>query len=268
MKRLMKFLLTAAAAMCLLTACGRDNGPLEVYTLDGTEESVASLDNILAEGEAILTSIDAPTDTAAQAGLELSHTYHYRQMEDPAEMAARYISVLRAEQGFTPIDSESRQLAEEPNLETLTGSMTLARKLETSDDSKKLFRVIVGWSEYAVAIQVAQVDGRILPPPEPEKEAEEEASRPTSMMEQMEFFDTLNPEKLGLVGNDMNDYKVYPQQGWVLVDGISCREIRVYLENASDGANVYMGTYFLSSDLETMFKRESSGKIVVVEDFK
>ena len=268
MKRLMKFLLTAAAALCLLTACGGDDGPLEAYTLDGTEESVASLDSILAEGEAVLTSIDAPTDAAAQAGLALSHTYHYRQMEDPAAMAARYISVLRAEQGFTPIDSENRRLAEEPNLETLSGSMTLAKALESSDDAKKLFRVIVAWSEYAIGIQVAQVDGRILPAPQPEKEEEAAASKPTSMMEQMEFFDNLNPEKLGLVGNDMSDYTVYPQQGWVLVDGNYCREIRVYLENVSDGANVYMGTYFLSSDLERMYKKESTGKLVVVEDFK
>ena len=215
-----------------------------------------------------MTSIDAPTDAAAQAGLELSHTYHYKQMEDPAELAARYIRLLRAEQGFTPIDGESRKLAEEPDLETLTGSMTLAKKLETSDDTKKLLRVIVGWSEYALAVQVAQVDGRILPPPEPEKEPVDSVAQPTSMMEQLDFFKGLNPEKLGMVGNDMNDYLVYPQQGWVLVDGISCREIVVYMKDARDGSNVLMGTFFLSSDLEHMYKKLDSGSLVVVDNFQ
>ena len=268
MKRLIKFLLSIGAALCLLTACGGDEGPLEVYTLGEGEGSptVVALDTILAEGEAVLTSIDAPTDVAVQAGLQLSHTYHYRQMEDPAALAARYIGLLRGEQGFTPIDKENRQLAEEPDLETLSGELILGKKMETSDDTRKIYRVIVGWSEYAVAVQVAQADGRILPPPEPEKEAAEAAPQPTSMMEQLEFFKGLDPEKLGMVGNDMNDYMVYPQQGWVLVDGISCREIMVYLADAKRGDNVYMGTFFLSSDNRNMYKKTDSG-IVALADF-
>ena len=271
MKRLIKFLLTAGAALCLLTACGGGETALEVYTLDESGESVVALDSILAEGEAMLTSIDAPTDEAAQAGLELSHTYHYRQMEDPSALAARYISVLRTAQGFEPIDDQNRQLADEPDLETLTGSMILARKMETSDSTRKLFRVIVGWSEYAVAVQVAQVDGRILPPPEPESESEDEpggVTQATSISEQVEYFNGLDPAKLGLEGSDMSEYMVYPKQGWVLVDGISCREIMVYQTDASDGTNAYVGTYFLSSDLEHMYRKESAGNLVVVDDFK
>lgn len=272
MKRLIKFLLIAGTALCLLTACNKETA-LEVYTLDDSGESVVALDSILAEGEAMLASIDAPTDEAAQAGLSLSHTYHYRQMEDPTALAVRYINVLRTEQGFEPVDDQNRQLAEEPDLDTLSGSMILARKIETSDSTRKLFRVIVGWSEYAVAVQVAQVDGRILPPPEPEEDSSDAAagggvSQATSMVEQLDYFNGLNPEKLGLVGSDMNDYTVYPQQGWVLVDGISCREIMVYSTDAVDGTNVYMGTYFLSSDLEHMYKKESAGNIVAIEDFK
>lgn len=272
MRRITKFLLAAGASVCVLTACGGGGSePLEVYTLGGEDgASVVALDSVLMEGEAIMTSIDAPTDAATQAGLDLSHTYHYRQMEDPAALAARYIGVLRGEQGFTPIDGQNRQLAEEPDLETLTGSVTLAKKLEAEGDAKKLFRVVVGWSEYAVAVQVSQADGRILPPPEPETEdaGTGEISQPTTMMEQLEFFNGLNPEKLGLVGNDMSDYMVYPQQGWVLVDGISCREIMVYLADAQDGSNVYMGTYFLSSDLQNMYKKQESGSLVAVQDFK
>lgn len=264
MKRLIKFLLAAGAALCLLTACGGKEETLEVYTL-GENDTVVALDSILGEGEAILASIDAPTDEAAQAGLEMSHTYHYRQMEDPAALAARYIGVLRAEQGFTVVDELNQQIEEEPDLETLIGSVILAKAAETTDDAKKLFRVIVGWSEYAVGVQVAYVNGRILPPPEP---VVEEAPQPTSMMEQMDFFNTLNPERLGLTGNDMSDYTVFPQQGWVLVDGISCRELDVYLRDAREGTNVFMGKYFLSSDLEYMFQMDSSGSIIPLQNFK
>jgi len=271
MKRLLKFLLIAGAAVCLLTACNKEEA-LEVYTLGESGETVVALDSILDEGEAILASIDAPTEEATEAGLAVSNTYHYRQMEDSSVLAARYIGVLRTEQGFEPIDEQNRQLAEEPNLETLSGSMTLARKIESEDDARKLFRVIVGWSEYSVAVQVSEAEGRILPPPEPETEAADEAPaggvpQPTSMTEQVEFFNKLNPEKLGLAGTDMNDYAVYAQQGWVLVDGISCRQIMVY-SSGSDGTNVYMGTFFLSSDLQYMFKKESTGSLVAVNDFQ
>lgn len=276
MKRLMKFLLIAGAALFLLTACGGGDDALEVYTLEASGESVVALDSLLAAGEAVMTYVDTPTEAATQAGLNLSHTYRYGQMEDSAALAARYIGVLRDEQGFTPIDDQNQELAEEPNLETLTGSMILAKKLES--DTKKLFRVVVDWSEYALAIQVGEAEGRILPPPEPVKEDSDSsgtgtgvsgpASHPTSMAEQVDYFTTLDPAKLGLDGSDMSAYTVYPQQGRVLVDGISCREIMVYQEDARSGENVYMGTYFLSSDLENMYKKESNGRIVAVKDFK
>lgn len=276
MKRLTKFLLIAGASLCLLTACGGDDA-LEAYTLEESGESVVALDSILDAGEAVMISVDAPTEAATEAGVKPSRTYSYGQMEDSAAVAARYIGVLREEEGFTPIDTLNRQLAKEPNLETLTGAMILARPLES--DSKKLCRVAVGWSEYSLAIQVSEVDGRILPPPEPEPEKTEGAdgtgaaaadlsARPTSMSEQMEYFYTLDPEKLGLEGHDMNDYMAYAQQGRVLVDDISCREIMVYLADARTGENVYVGTYFFSSDLEHMYKKVGDGKIVVVENFK
>lgn len=275
MKKLMKFLLIAGASLCLLTACGGDEEVLEAYTLDGSGETVVAFDSVLNAGEAVMTSVDVPTEMATQAGLELSHTYHYGQMEDPAALAARYIGVLRDEQGFTPVDDQIRQLAEDPNLETLTGSLILAKKTES--DSKKLFRVVVDWSEYAVAVQVAEVAGRIQPPPEPPKEESSDesgtaivgaGSQPTSMPEQIEYFYTLDPAKLGLDGSDMSEYTVYAQQGRVLVDSISCREIMVYRADEQSGQNVYMGTYFISSDLANLYKKLSDGRIVAVENFK
>lgn len=276
MKRLMMLLLIAAASVCLLTACGGGDSALEVYTLEDSGESVVALDSLLDEGEAVMTYVDAPTEAATEAGLGLSRTYRYGQMEDSAALAARYIGVLRDEQGFTPIDDQNRQLAEEPDLETLTGSMILAKKLES--DSKKLFRVTVGWTEYAMAIQVDELEGRILPPPEPIVEKDDSsngsgaggssAPRQTSMSEQMDYFSTLDPSKLGLEGNDMSVYTAYPQQGRVLVDDISCREIMVYREDPRSGENVYVGTFFFSSDLEHMYRKESNGRIVTVENFK
>ena len=66
-----------AAAMCLgvLAGCGSKNKSVAVYQLG--EDQVVSLDSIIDEGEALLTSIDEPTDAALEAGLA-EYTYHYR----------------------------------------------------------------------------------------------------------------------------------------------------------------------------------------------
>ena len=257
--------IAVAAALllaCLLTACGKKDTAPAVYTV-GTDE-VVSLDSIMDEGEALLSSVDSPTEDAIAAGIE-EYTYHYRQIADPAELAAEYISVLRgAEQGFVPTDELNQQLAEEPNLETLTGTVILEKKSaeEPAEGERgKIFRVIVAWSEFAVAIEVSHQSGTILPPPVEEVEQEAPA-QPTGLTEQLEYFNSLRPEDIGLEGDNMADYMVYPKEGWVLVDSYSCRELTVYLEDVRDGTNVYMGTYYLTSDLTQLYRKNSDGSIV------
>ena len=62
MKKQTKVLLLAVLALCLLTACKKENAALEVYTLGESEaDAVVALDTILEEDEAVLASIDAPT---------------------------------------------------------------------------------------------------------------------------------------------------------------------------------------------------------------
>lgn len=269
MKKQTKILLLLLLALCLLSACKKGEETLEVYTLGESEEdAVVALDSILDEGEAILFSIDAPTDQAIAENLEISHTYHYRQMEDPALLAERYIKVLMgAEQGFVAIDAENHRITEEPVTDILAGTVILgkAAAATTEDGGSRILRVVVGWSEYAVAVQVAYVDGRILSPVEPEKEDEPEEAPPTAVSEQKDFFNTLDPKSLGLDGDDMNDYDIYPQHGWVLVDGVSCREILVYLKDVRTAENVYMGSYFLSSDLSRVYQKAEDGQIVQLQ---
>ena len=263
MRKKVGIFLAAALMLGLLSACGEktEQAPA-VYTV-GTDE-VVSLDSIIDEGEALLTSVDSPTAAATEAGLE-AYTYRYGQMEDPALMAAEYIGVLRgSEQGFRVTDQENRMLAEEPDLETLTGTVILEKmsaEEPAEGESKKIFQVVVAWSEFAIAIQVSHQEGTILPPLEEEKE---EPAQPKALMEQLEYFNGLNPEELGLEGDDMADYTVYPKTGWVLVDSFSCRELNVYLEDALSGNNVFMGTFYLSSDLQYLYKRTDDNAIVRV----
>lgn len=269
MKKKTIILLMALMVLCLLSACKKEEDTLEVYSLGESEEdAVVALDSILDEGEAILASIDAPTDAAIAEKLDISHTYHYRKMEDPAALAERYITVLMGtEQGFEQIDTENHRVTDPPVTDVLAGSVILgkAAAATTEDGGSRILRVVVGWSEYAVAVQVSYVNGRILSPvkpEEPEKGKEEESQQPTALSEQLDYFNTLNPGKLGLEGDDMRDYMVYPQQAWVLVDDISCREFNVYLQDIKTATNVYQGTFYLSSDMSTIFQKTEDGQIV------
>ena len=263
MNRKIRIALAMVLLACLLAACSKKQEAPAAYKVG--EDEVVSLDSIIDEGEALLASVEAPTEAAAEAGVE-SYTYHYNQMEDPALMAAEYIGVLRGgEQGFKVTDQENRMLADEPELETLTGTVILEKMsaVEPAEgESKKIFQVVVAWSEFALAIQVSHQEGTILPPLEEETE---EPAQPKALTEQLEYFNGLNPEKLGLEGDDMHDYTVYPKTGWVLVDSFSCRELNIYLEDALDGTNVFMGTFYLSSDLQHLYKRMDDNSIVQME---
>lgn len=270
MKKQTKVLLLAVLALCLLTACKKENAALEVYTLGESEaDAVVALDTILEEDEAVLASIDAPTDQAVTEGLEIHHTYHYRKMHDPAALAARYIALLREEeQGFAVIDGENRKILEEPDTDLLWGTVILGKAAaENEEAGRRILRVIVGWSEYAVAVQVAYVNGSILPPivEKEEEEKTEAAPKPTDIAQQVEYFTSLNPQALGLEGDDMKAYMAFPQQGWVMIDDVSCREISVYRQDAQTATNVLAGTFYLSSDLTHIYKKSDNEQIIPLQ---
>ena len=72
MKKQTKVLLLVLLTLGLLTACKKESS-LEVYDLGESEaDKVVALDSLLYEGEAILFSIDAPTDAAIAESLDIS----------------------------------------------------------------------------------------------------------------------------------------------------------------------------------------------------
>ena len=134
-----------------------------------------------------------------------------------------------------------------------------------TDDAPKIFQVIVSWSEYAVAVQVAQRDGKVLPPYVPEEEESGGYTPPKNLTEQLEYFNSLSPEVLGLPGDSMSEYRVYPADGWVRVNGISCRKMTVYLLELPEETNTYLGAFYLSSDMSQVYKQnDETGAIELV----
>lgn len=267
MKRRSITALTVLLACLLLAGCGKKNESPASYTVG--EDEVVSLDSVMDEGAALLASIETPTSAAIEQGLEI-YTYKYRQAEDPAKLASSYIKVLQGEeQGFVIVDTENRQTEEEPDYERLTGSVILGRAATSKEEDAPAgtFRVIVAWSEFNVAVQVSRQEGTILPPLEPEPEATTGSGDvgATAMSEQLEHFNTLSPSLLGLPGNSMSEYRVYPVDGWVRVNGISCRQLNVYLLDMPESTNTFLGTYYLSSDLQQLYQKTDTGEIISVD---
>ena len=192
---------------------------------------------------------------------------------NPKELSktpADYVKILRGEeQGFTFTDIDNQQLAEEPDLDRVSGSVILAKAsagsdTEGEDAAPMTFRVVVAWSEYAIAIQVSHVAGAIQPPPEPEEE-DTSAPNASSVSEQEEFFKNLSPSVLGLPGASMSEYRLYPVDGWVQVNGYMCRQFNVYLLDMPAETNSFLGTYYISDDLQHLFAVDSDRNIHVVD---
>lgn len=218
-------------------------------------DEVVSLDSVMDEGAAMLTTVEAPTRAALDVGYD-EKTYRYKQAEDPKALALLYIDVLRGEeQGFVLVDAENQMLAEEPDLDRTTGSVYLAKAAVAEEEGADpvTFRVVVVWSEYAIAIQVAHKDGAILPAPEPEPEPDGEVS---NVSEQIEFFENLSPSVLGLPGAEMSEYRLYPMDGWVMVNGYMCRQVNVYLLDMPSETNSLLGMYYISDDMKHLFSRD------------
>ena len=173
------------------------------------------------------------------------------------------------EQGFQVIDRENRRVEEEPVTDVLAGEVFLGKAAvaTTEEGGSRILRVVVGWSEYAVAVQVAYIDGKILPPLKAEEESDEEnnAQGATGLSDQLSYFNDLAPEKLGLDGDSMSEYMTFPQQGWVMVDDIRCRKLNVYRLDEQTAINVFVGTFYLSSDLNQLYKETGDGQVTLLQ---
>lgn len=70
-------------------------------------------------------------------------------------------------------------------------------------------------------------------------------------------FKTIDPAALGLSGEDMSAYEVYPTEKAVPVDGIPCLKITVY-EESSVGTNQPEGTFLMARDGTAMYRLEDN----------
>lgn len=218
------------------------------------EDTVASLDTILEEGEGELLALRTSPEKS-KAEEEGRCTYIY-ELNGAAAVMNRYLDmVLGGEEGFSLVDESYLILEERPELEDAEGALIIARN---SVVEGRVFQLVVGWSEASdnLAVRVSAPEGQLR---KPEKV---EPPKPASLGEQLEQIRGMTPSQLALPGSSMSEYDIYPIEGFVKIDGMDCRRFHIY--EAGDSYSL-AGIIFLSGDQQHVYRMDPVDNSIITE---
>lgn len=272
-------LIGGIAAFLLVISATKLKAP-EVYMLG--EESVPSIDTFMEKGQATLLSIDEPSSHFPDRYL-----FRYENVTDVNTLIQTYCEAITGEEYYFTTTDDTYTQIHEPDLSTPLGEIILVRPAEQEG---KLYRIVLGWAEYVppepaketdseeeeaeeesteetteketpvisnLTVEVANVEGILVetdPPLSEEEQAAAQAQSATSLSDQMEYFTSLSPSVLGLEGESMEAYTVFPLEGMMSVDGSSCRKMHVYQIQEPEMTNSISGVYLITVDLAHIYQ--------------
>ena len=185
---------------------------------------------------------EKPEEEPAEPVIPVANAYHYKGLRSAATVASAYTTLLTDPAvGFYPVDS-TLQPAKLPEFDTDAGSVQLVMKAE-EDGFFYAFRV--EWSEDVVTLIPEKVEGSLPDPPQP---VEMTLSDATSYMRYR------IPSLLGVSADDVKNYRIYVEDGKVLINGTPCLCFKICRENPQTGGNENSGDYYLSSDRRHIYR--------------
>lgn len=185
---------------------------------------------------------EKPEEEPAEPVIPVANAYHYKGLQSAATVASAYTTLLTdSAVGFYPVDS-TLQPAKLPEFDTDAGSVQLVMKAE-EDGFFYSFRV--EWSEDVVTLIPEKVEGSLPDPPQP---VEMTLSDATSYMRYR------IPSLLGVSADDVKNYRLYVEDGKVLINGTPCLRFKICRENPQTGGNENSGDYYLSSDRRHIYR--------------
>ena len=228
---------------------------IELYEIG--EDSVPALDTILEEGEGALIALRKPGRYFTDGSNEVEERFTYiYELVGFADIMNRYLDlVMGSEHGFYITDENYVVQEERPELQDVAGALILARNAAVAEGEEpgqnEVFQLVIGWSEASanLAVRVSTAPGKISFPKK-EEEGGSKAQEPSSVSLQMEQLRNMSPAHLGLSGSSMDNYTIFPVDGFVKVNGEDCRRFNIY-ENNRPGT--IAGTYFFSVDQEHIY---------------
>ncbi len=214
-----------------------------------------------------------------------SEVYTYDGLTDSGTVAQNYVAELTSEEnGFVVVDENYVQ-AHQPDYTAEEDQVLLAKTLEegssqeeetsetsseassesqdsedegsVEDQEGELLTIQVAWMPGQCMVTVGTDQGTI------QLAEDGETVVPMSENEMVDYFNSLTPQELGLPGDSMDEYEVYPMGGNVLVDGRPCVKIQVYNRNNAEDTNQFEGLYLMSSGGEYIYQVDmATGKAI------
>lgn len=230
---------------------------VEAYTVG--EDTVASLDTILAEGEGELLALrTTPEQSKAEEEGRLTYIY---EVNGPAAIVNRYLDlVLGGEVGFSLVDENYVIQEERPELVDEEGALMVAK---ASAVEGKVFQMAIGWSQEndMLAVRISTPEAQLR---EPEKV---EPPKPASLSEQLDTIRAMTPSEFDLPGRSMDQYEILSTTGFVKVDDILCRRFTIYEKKGDGKRGDIVKVIYFSGDQQHIFQQESdeNGKLIITE---
>ena len=187
-------------------------------------------------------SAEESEEKPAESAPPVANAFHYEGLQSAATVASAYTTLLTDPAvGFYPVDS-TLQPAKLPEFDTDAGSVQMVMKAE-EDGFFYSFRV--EWSEDVVTLIPEKVEGSLPETPQP---VEKTLSEATSYMRYR------IPSLLGVRADDVKNYRLYVEDGKVLINGTPCLRFKICRENPQTGGNENSGDYYLSSDRRHIYR--------------
>lgn len=188
-------------------------------------------------------SEEKPEEKPAESAPPVANAFHYEGLGNAATVASAYTTLLTDPAvGFYPVDS-TLQPAKLPEFDTDAGSVQLVMKAEEEDGFFYSFRV--EWSEDVVTLIPEKVEGSLPDPPQPVE---------MTLSEATSYIRYRIPSLLGVSADDAKNYRIYVEDGKVLINGMPCLSFKICRENPQTGGNENSGDYYLSSDQRHIYR--------------
>ena len=188
-------------------------------------------------------SEEKPEEKPAESAPPVANAFHYEGLGNAATVASAYTTLLTdSAVGFYPVDS-TLQPAKQPEFDTDAGSVQLV--MEAGEEDGFFYSFRVEWSEDVVTLIPEKVEGALPDPPQP---VEMTLSEATSYMRYC------IPNLLGVSTDEVKNYRIYVEDGKVLINGTPCLRFKICRENPQTGGNETSGDYYLSSDRRHIYR--------------
>ena len=161
-------------------------------------------------------------------------SYVYTGLEAGNQTAQAYIEQMIEEHGCVLVDEKGKR-QEEPDFTQESGQANLGR--DAQDDAGMLLLRVM-WSKDSCTVIPVLVEGAAVAAEKPDNLTVEEA---------VDRILAMKPQQLGLPGSSMEEYQLYAQEGYAMVDDTGCFCINVY-DLDSAGSHRIKGSYLVRVD--------------------